>query len=123
MGLTQTPCWRRIKRMEQEGVIRARVVLLDPGRLNLAIKAFVEIALTRPANRSAFAATVQDFPEVLECRLVSGDTDFLLRMVAPDVPAYQRLLQRLLEQAPESRNVKSTFALCEIKHTTSLPIR
>lgn len=122
VGLSQAPCWRRIKRLEEAGFIRGRVALLDPGRLDLAVNVFVELKLAHPADRPKLATAVQAFPEIVECYLVSGETDFVLRLVAPDVPAYQRLLQRLLEQLPEICNVKSTFALSEIKYTTALPI-
>ena len=123
VGLSQTPCWRRIKRLEEAGVIRGRVALLDPARLDLAVNAFVEIEIARPADDPTLAEAVRAFPEIIECYMVSGDTDYLLRLVAPDVPAYQRLLHDLLGRLPDVRNVKSTFALREIKYTTALPIR
>ena len=122
VGLSQTPCWRRIRRLEEAGVIRGRVALLDPARLRLAANVFVELELGRPADAPALADAVQDFPEIVECYLVAGDTDFLLRLVAPDVAAYQRLLAALLKRLPAVRNVKSTFALREVKYTTALPI-
>ena len=123
VGLSQTQCWRRIKRLEKAGVIRRRVALLDPRHLRLTANVFVELELDRPADARVFADVVQEFPEIVECYMVSGDTDFLLRMVAPDVPAYDRLLQAMLERLRKVHNVKTTFALREIKHTTELPIR
>lgn len=122
VGLSQSPCWRRIKRLEDTGVIRRRVALLDPACLCLAVNVFVELKLSRPADSGILADAVQPFPEIVECYLVSGDTDFLLRMIAPNIPTYERRLQALLKLIPAVHNVKSTFSLREIKHTTELPI-
>lgn len=122
VGLSQTPCWRRVKRLEKSGVIRGRVALLDPASLQLAVNVFVELKLGRPADSATLADAVHAFPEIVECYLIAGDTDFLLRLVAADVNSYQRLLHALLERLPAVRDVRSTFTLREIKYTTALPI-
>ena len=122
VGLSQTPCWRRIKRLEDAGVIRRRVALLDPVQLDLTVNVFVELKVSKPADSRILARAVQTIPEILECYMISGDTDFLLRVIAQDIPTYHRLLDTLLGLLPDTRNVKSTFALREIKYTTELPI-
>ena len=95
VGLSHTPCWRRVKRLEEGGFIRQRVALLDPARLDLTVNVFVNVNLRRHQENalSRFEEAVQDVPEVVECYTVSGETDFLLRVVVADVSAYERLLK------------------------------
>ena len=123
VALSQTSCWRRIKRLEETGVIRRRVALLDSECLGLAANVFVELELCRPADGRILVDAVQAFPEIVECYMVSGDTDFLLRIVALDIPAYRRLLQAVLDLLPDVQKVKTTFALRQVKYTTELPIK
>ena len=124
VGLSHTPCWRRVKRLEEGGFIRQRVALLDPARLDLEVNVFVNVNLKRHQENalSRFEEAVQDVPEVVECYTVSGETDFLLRVVVADVSAYERLLKRTLVHLPEVGNLTSTFALRQVKYTTALPL-
>ena len=94
VGLSHTPCWRRVRRLEQKGIITRRVALLDAKQLGLAVDVFVNVNLRRHQENALnrFEEAVQDVPEIVECYTVSGETDFLLRVVVSDVGAYERLL-------------------------------
>ena len=123
VGLSTTPCWRRIQRMEEEGVIRRRVALLDPVKVNTKVTVFVSI---RTASHSIewlkrFSEVVVDFPEVVEFYRMSGDVDYLLRVVVPDIAAYDAFYKRLIARI-EIRDVSSAFAMEQIKYTTELPL-
>ena len=124
VGLSHTPCWRRVKKLEEAGVIRHRVTLLDPDQLNLAVNVFVQVSLgvQQEEALNAFEAAVQAIPEIVECYTVSGDRDFLLRVVVEDVTAYERLLKSTLVHLPEVANLSSTFALRQVKYSTELPL-
>jgi Lrp/AsnC family transcriptional regulator len=124
IGLSHTPCWRRIRRLEDAGVIRARVTLLDPRLLDLDVNVFAQITLARHDEETLerFEAAVQDMAEVVECHTVSGDRDFLLRVVVGDVSDYERLLKTRLVHLPGVASVSSTFALKQVKYTTVLPV-
>ena len=123
VGLSTTPCWRRIQRLEREGVIAGRVALLDPDKLNLGVTVFVHI---RTAQHNAawlekFAAAVAAIPEIVELYRMSGDIDYLMRVVVPDIAGYDAIYQRLIATV-ELSDVSSTFAMERIKHTTALPV-
>jgi Lrp/AsnC family transcriptional regulator len=124
VGLSHTPCWRRVKKLEETGVIRRRVTLLDPERLNLSVNVFVQVSLGVQQEQALndFEAAVQEIPEIVECYTISGDRDFLLRVVVEDVSAYERLLKTTLVHLPEVANMSSTFALRQVKYTTELPL-
>ena len=124
VGLSHTPCWRRVKRLQERGVIRRRVTLLDAEQLDLAVNVFVNVSLRRHQENalSRFEEAVVGIPEVVECYTVSGETDFLLRVVVADVSAYERLLKATLVHLPEVGNLTSTFALRQVKYTTALPL-
>jgi Lrp/AsnC family transcriptional regulator len=124
VGLSHTPCWRRVKKLEETGVIRRRVTLLDPERLNLSVNVFVQVSLGVQQEKALndFEAAVQEIPEIVECYTISGDRDFLLRVVVEDVSAYERLLKTTLVHLPEVANMSSTFALRQVKYTTELPL-
>ena len=124
VGLSHTPCWRRVKRLQERGLIRRRVTLLDAEQLDLAVNVFVNVSLKRHQENalSRFEEAVVDIPEVVECYSVSGETDFLLRVVVADVSAYERLLKATLVHLPEVGNLTSTFALRQVKYTTALPL-
>ena len=124
VGLSHTPCWRRVKKLEEAGVIKRRVTLLDPEQLQLSVNVFVQVSLgvQQEEALNAFEAAVQTIPEIVECYTVSGDRDFLLRVVVEDVTAYERLLKSTLVHLPEVANMSSTFALRQVKYTTELPI-
>lgn len=124
VGLSHTPCWRRVKRMEEEGVIKGRVTLLDANSLHLNVNVFVHVTLRNHQDDglSKFEQSVQDIPEIVECYTVSGDRDFLLRVVVADVTAYEYLLKHTLVNLPGVDNLASTFALRQVKYTTEYPL-
>ena len=124
IGLSHTPCWRRVKRLEERGIVKRRVALLDAEQLDLAVNVFVNVSLRRHQENALnrFETAVQDVPEIVECYSVSGETDFLLRVVVADVTAYERLVKATLVHLPEVGNLTSTFALRQVKYTTALPL-
>ena len=124
VGLSHTPCWRRVKRLEEQNVIRRRVTLLNAQHLRVAVNVFVNVTLRQHQENALnrFEEAVLDVPEIVECYTVSGDTDFLLRVVVEDVTAYEHLLKRTLVHLPEVGNLSSTFALRQVKYTTELPL-
>jgi Lrp/AsnC family transcriptional regulator len=124
VGLSPSPCWRRIDRLEREGYIRSRVALVDRAKVGLRAQIFAQIKLNAHgrANLDEFTAAIRDFPEVLECYVLMGSVDFLLRIVAEDIEAYEKFFFEQLSQIPGVQEVNSTVALSEIKATTRLPI-
>ena len=124
IGLSSSPCWRRIDRLEREGFIKRRVALVDRKMVGLNAHIFAQIKLNAHgrANLDEFAAAIREFPEVLECYVLMGSVDFLIRIVAPDIEAYERFFFNRLSQLPGVQEVNSTVALSEIKATTVLPI-
>ena len=123
VGLTATPCWRRIQRLEAEGFIRGRVALLDPQRVNVGVTVFVTVRTTRHDLEwlHRFQALVTSIPEVVEFYRMSGQADYLLRVVVPDIAAYDRVYKKLIGGAALS-DVSSSFAMEQIKYTTRLPL-
>lgn len=124
IGLSEAPCWRRIQRLKKEGLIKAQVSLLDRSKLGLNIQVFALIKLTAVgrSNLSDFAREISEFPEVLECYVVMGNTDFMLRIVARDIQAYERFMFERLSQVPGVQDINSLATLSEIKATTQLPL-
>jgi len=123
VGLSSSPCWRRIQKLEESGVIRGRVALLDSAALNLGVTVFVAVRTSHHDQRwlEEFANAVTEFPEVVEFYRMSGEIDYLLRVVVPDVAAYDHFYKRLIEKVDLS-DVSSSFAMEEIKYTTALPL-
>lgn len=123
VGLSTTPCWRRIQKLEEEGVIRRRVALLDPVKINARVTVFVAIRTSSHSNEwlRRFSEVVQEFPEVVEFYRMSGDVDYLLRVVVPDIAAYDAFYQKLIARI-EIRDVSSSFAMEQIKYTTQMPL-
>ena len=124
IGLSHTPCWRRIKKLEEHGVIIKQVALLNSKSLDLDVNVFVHVTLRQHHENALnrFEEAVSQLTEVVECYTVSGETDFLLRVVVKDVEAYEKLLKGTLLQLPEVGNLSSTFALRQVKYTTEIPI-
>ena len=124
VGLSHTPCWRRVKKLQEQGVISRQVTLLNAAKLDLAVNVFVNVTLRRHQENALnrFEEAVQEVAEIVECYTVSGETDFLLRIVVSDVEAYEHLLKGTLVHLPEVGNLSSTFALRQVKYTTELPI-
>ncbi len=123
VGLSTTPCWRRIQKLDEAGVIRSRVALLDGGLLNVGVTVFVSVRTNQhnAAWFERFAKAVDEIPEVVEFYRMSGDVDYLLRVVVPDIAAYDTVYQRLIETVSLS-DVSSSFAMEQIKYTTALPL-
>ncbi|MCC6471393.1 MAG: Lrp/AsnC family transcriptional regulator [Alphaproteobacteria bacterium] len=123
VGLSPTPCWRRIQKLEEAGVIQARVAVLDPAKLNVGVTVFVSVRTNQHdlAWLEKFANAVRDFPEVVEFYRMSGDVDYLLRIVVPDIAAYDAVYKRLIARVALS-DVSSAFAMESIKYTTALPL-
>ena len=124
VGLTPTPCWKRIRRMEQVGIITGRVALVDPTKVGLGLSVFVAI---ETGDHSApwietFAGTVAKMPEVVDCWRLGGDVDYLLRVVVPDMAAFDNFYRRLTADVPALRKVTSRFAMERVKNTTALPL-
>ncbi|MGH7005032.1 MAG: Lrp/AsnC family transcriptional regulator [Alphaproteobacteria bacterium] len=123
VGLSTTPCWRRIQKLEEDGVIQRRVAILDPVRVNTRVTVFVSIRTGSHSNEwlKRFSEVVQEFPEVVEFYRMSGDVDYLLRVVVPDIAAYDAVYKRLINKI-DIRDVSSAFAMEQIKYTTELPL-
>ena len=123
VGLSTTPCWRRIQKLEEDGVILRRVAVLDPKKINARVTAFVAIT-TNQHNEEwlrRFAEVLRDFPEVVEFYRMAGQIDYLLRVVVPDIEAYDAFYKRLIAKI-EIADVSSSFAMEQIKYTTALPL-
>lgn len=123
VGLSTTPCWRRVRLLEEQGYIRGRVALLDRDRLNVGVTVFVAIKTSHHEADwlDRFANVVRDLPEVQEFHRMSGDIDYLMKVVVPDIAAYDRFYKRLIGKIDLS-DVSSSFAMEEIKNTTELPL-
>lgn len=121
--LSTTTCWKRIQKLIEDGVIRQQVCLLDSAKIGLSVTVFVSIKTNRhdPQWLRRFAAGVRDMPEVVELYRMSGDTDYLLKVVVPDIAGYDRVYKKLI-QIVELFDVSSSFAMEEIKYTTALPL-
>jgi len=123
VGLSSTPCWRRIQKLEEAKVVRRRVALLDAKKLNVGVTVFVFVRTSRHSLDwlEKFARAVDEMPEVVEFYRMSGDVDYLLRVVVPDIDAYDRFYKRLISRI-ELSDVSSSFAMEQIKYTTALPL-
>ncbi|OIQ77252.1 leucine-responsive regulatory protein [mine drainage metagenome] len=123
IGLTSTPCWRRIQRLEAQGLIRKRVALLAPDRLNVGVTVFVSVRTNQHNLKwlQSFHKLIISIPEVMEFYRMAGETDYLLRVVVPDIAAYDRVYKRMINSADLS-DVSSSFAMEQIKYTTKLPL-
>ena len=123
VGLSQTPCWKRIQRLEATGVIERRVALLNPEHVGVGLTVFVavETADHSPDWLARFAAAVSAMPEVMEAHRMAGDVDYMLRVAVADMAAYDRFYKRLIG-AVALKNVSSRFSMERIKSTTALPL-
>ena len=123
VSLSATPCWKRVKRLERVGLIRSRVALLDRGALGLDVTVFVAVRTTQHSDEwlQTFAEGVARIPEVVEFYRMSGEVDYLLKVVARDIADYDRIYRKLIKVAP-LHDVSSSFAMQEIKSTTALPL-
>ena len=123
VGLTPTPCWKRIRRMEEAGVITGRVALVDAAKVGLPISVFVAVETGDHSGDwiTRFAA-VANLPEIVECWRLGGDVDYLLRVVVPDMAGYDAFYRRFVAEVPSLRKVTGRFAMERVKGTTALPI-
>lgn len=122
VGLSSNACWRRIKRLEDSGVIARRVALLDPAKLGLATTVFVAIRTSRhdPEWLDAFSRGIARIDEITECHRMAGDVDYLLKLVVRDIAHYDRIYRKLIAAVPGLTDVSSTFSMERIKATTAL---
>lgn len=123
IGLSTTPCWRRIQKLEEDGVIQRRVAVLSPEKVNAHVTVFVSIRTNTHSHEwfKRFSKIVQEFREVIEFYRMSGDIDYLLRVVVPNIEAYDLFYKKLIAQI-DIRDVSSSFAMEQIKYTTELPL-
>ncbi len=124
IGLSPSPCLRRVRALERARVIRRYVTLLDQASVGLPVSVFVNVSLERQVETAleTFEAAIQQRPEVVECYLMTGDADYLLRVVARDLTAYERFLMDHLTRIPGVSSIKSSFALKQVAYRTALPI-
>lgn len=124
VGLSTTPCWRRIQKLEESGVIKRRVAILDPAQINVGVTVFVSIKTDQHSLDwlERFHGAVADMPEVVGFYRMSGEVDYLMRVVVPDIAAYDSFYKRLISRIDIAK-VSSAFAMEEIKNTTELPLR
>ncbi|WP_317993305.1 Lrp/AsnC family transcriptional regulator [Bartonella gliris] len=123
VGLSTTPCWRRIQKLEEDGVIQRRVAVLSPEKVNASVTVFVSIRTNTHSHEwfKRFSKVVQEFREVIEFYRMSGDIDYLLRVVVPNIEAYDLFYKKLIAKI-DIRDVSSSFAMEQIKYTTELPL-
>ncbi len=124
VGLSPSPCLRRLKLLEERGIIDRYVALLDQERVGLAVSVFVSVRLERQHEEALekFEAEIKNYDEVLECYLMTGQRDYLLRVVAQDLRSYERFLKEKLTRIDGVASIESSFALSQVKYTNSLPL-
>ncbi len=123
IGLSPSPCLTRVRQLERDGVLRGYVALADPEALGLAMMVFVQVTLERQVEEALrnFEAKMNAIPEVMECYLMTGDSDYLVRLVVPDLAGLERFILHELTTIPGVANIKSSFALKQVKYKTALP--
>lgn len=124
VGLSPAPCLRRVRALEEAGVVRKYVTLLDPNAVHLGVTVFVQISLDLQVKGrlELFEKAIIGRPEVMECYLMTGDADYLLRVVVPDVASYEQFLKDSLTRIESVARIKSSFALKQVKYSTALPM-
>lgn len=125
VGLSISPVYERVKRLESEGYVERYVAILNPEKLNLGFIAYVSVKLSKQTNEGAseFVDVVQNIAEVTECYSVAGRYDFLMKVYAPDMHYYRTFVLDVLGSIESIGNIESTFIMAEVKHTTALPLR
>ncbi len=125
VGLSHTPCWRRIKRLEADGYINGKVTLLNAEKLNLGVTvhAYMTIKSHDEDSLNAFENAVQEINEIVECYSTTGEKDYILQIAVASVDHYEKLLKERLVHLPNVASVNSTFALKQVKYTTALPLK
>jgi DNA-binding Lrp family transcriptional regulator len=124
VNLSPSPCLARVRALEQNGIISRYVTLLDPGKLGLGISVFIQITMERQVERDLkdFQAEMTKYDEVMECYLMTGDFDYLIRVVVSDMPALERFIVDKLTKISGISNIKSSLALKQVKYKTALPL-
>lgn len=124
VGLSPSPCLARVRALEDAGIIDRYVTLLDPLKVGLSVSVFMQVSLEKQteAMLDRFEDAIASFPEVMECYLMTGDSDYLLRVVVPDVQELQSFIVNRLTKVPGVANIRSSFALKQVKYKTALPM-
>lgn len=124
VNLTTTPCWKRLKRLEEDGILRQRVALLDPVKLGIAFTAFVQVKTSNHSQDwfNHFVSTVTEFPEVMEFYRMAGEYDYMMKVQVADMQAFDNMYKKLVASVSDLINVTSTFAMEPLKYTTALPV-
>jgi Lrp/AsnC family transcriptional regulator, leucine-responsive regulatory protein len=124
VGLSPSPCLARVRALEQSGVINRYVTLLDPAKLGLNVSMFIQVSLEKQIEPALemFQAAISSFPEVMECYLMTGDSDYLLRVIVPDMQALEKFIVGRLSKTPGVANIRSSLALKQVKYKTALPL-
>ena len=124
VGISASPCWRRVRELEESGVISNYVTLINAASVGLMVSVFVNVSLEKQVEREldVFQNAIRGRPEVMECYLMTGEADFLLRVVVPDLMAYERFLMDHLTRVPGIASIRSSFALKQVKYRTALPL-
>jgi Lrp/AsnC family leucine-responsive transcriptional regulator len=124
VGLSPSPCLQRVRQLEKNEVISRYVTLLNPLALGLTVSVFIQVSLEKQVERAleVFEKAIQSRPEVMECYLMTGDADYLLRVVVPDVQSLERFIVNYLSKIPGIASIKSSFALKQVKYKTALPL-
>ena len=122
--LSASPCLTRVRTLERTGVILRYVTLLNPAHVGLGVSVFIQVTLDKQVKMAldTFESAIANRPEVMECYLMTGDADYLLRVVVPDVPALERFILDQLTEIPGIANIRSSFALKQVKYNTALPL-
>ncbi|MEH6443077.1 MAG: Lrp/AsnC family transcriptional regulator [Oceanospirillaceae bacterium] len=122
VNLSQPPCWRRIKRLEDEGIIVKRTAILDPIKLGLNLVIYAQVKLIANGELAAFEREVIEIPEITECYVMLGNVDFLLRIVTTDIAGYERLYREQLSKIPGVQAFNTSVAMTAVKRSTELPL-
>lgn len=124
VNLSSTPCFNRVKAMEELGLIRQQVTLLAPELLGLNVNVFIHVSLEKQVvdALARFESAIAERPEVMECYLMTGDADYLLRVLVPDIQALERFILDHLTKIPGVANIRSSFALKQVRYKTALPL-
>jgi len=124
VGLSPSPCLSRVRALEERGFIRRYVTLLDPQRVGMKVSVFIQVTLEKQIEPAleVFEKAIRARPEVMECYLMTGEADYLLRVVVPDLQALEHFILNFLSRVPGVGNIKSSFALKQVKYQTALPL-
>jgi DNA-binding Lrp family transcriptional regulator len=124
VGLSPSPCLRRVRELMRRGIIRQQVALVDPDAVGLPVSTFIQVTLDKQVKEAldVFEAAVREQPEVMECYLMTGEADYLLRVVTPDLAAYHRFLMERLTRISGIANIKSSLALKQVQYRTAMPL-